>query len=250
MPRLVLVFHPTCYSSFLVVKHLYKEGLIDRVHLVNSSKTTGHAGTGLVWSVPWITVDGIPAGTDPISGEEVALMVKGGFRGGEVDPVKRFMEAVPASAYASALLALHMSIEPLMDRGFISAITRSPFTGLPPSDAMKEILDNKDYVLEELLPRASRALAVNMARDLWWSGLDKPEPPSREFVGSWLIAKAGIGRVGLPSKPLLERHRGVEALIEILESEFERLLFRVAREQRAILGDREYWALLESLGVS
>jgi predicted thioredoxin/glutaredoxin len=66
---------------------------------------------------------------------------------------------------------------------------------------------------------------------------------------SWLIAKAGIGRVGLPGNPLVLANReGVKLVSSIVESEGYRILDRVRREQETIFKDVLYTSYMESLG--
>ncbi len=245
--KVQIIIHPTCATSYKLVKHLHTAGLLDRVEITGSSRP-GDAMRHIAWSVPWIIVDGQPAATDPVSPEEVEELVKEGRIPLPRDPVEAFMNTVLHSAYASSVALLHKSIEPVLDRDLIMAALRTPLGGPKPEE-----LEVGDNVYSRWEDKLARALAISLAREIWWSYSGQPpeqiDHDTMLLVAStWLIAKASIGRAGIPDNPQGAVERG-KPVADFLARTYKSLIRRVEREQTTILGDSEYWRILEEYGV-
>ncbi|NOZ88959.1 MAG: hypothetical protein GXO15_03450 [Crenarchaeota archaeon] len=246
--RVVVYIHPTCATSYELVKALAGEGLLDAVELRDTS-SPGPVLRGAVWSVPWILVDGRPAATDPVSAEEAAEIIRGTWSRGVEDPVKAFMETVLHSAYAAALAYLHGSLRPVLDEALASAAVRAPLSGVEPRGVLEAVEAEAERLYGEWEDPIMRALGISYVREAWWASggtLSRDQlraAAAPEAVGAWLIAKASIGRAGLPPRPLPPRER-VERLASFIQRAAAGLLNRVRREQEQILGDEEYWRLL------
>ncbi|KSW12055.1 hypothetical protein CF15_04555 [Pyrodictium occultum] len=248
--KYTLYIHPTCASSYEVVKHLAGKGLLDSVRLVSTAEPAASQVLGRsVWSVPWLVVDEVPVATDPVEPAEVEaiLLGEGPLEAG--DPVEEFMEAVLHSAYAAAVAYLHGSVKPVADTALISAATRAPLRGLDVEEVAREVLERADELYAGWEDKIMRALGISFVRELWWAhGGELEKEQVRELatpgnVGLWLVAKASIGRSGLPSRPMPPRER-LERLAGFVRRGAAGLLFKVRREQETILGDEEYWKLL------
>jgi len=247
----VLYIHPTCATSYEAVKHLAAKGLLDGIRLVSTAEPAASGVLrGSVWSVPWLVVESVPVATDPVAPGEVEsiLLGEGPLRRG--DPVEEFMEAVLHSAYAAAVSYLHGSIRPVIDTAFISAATRAPLRGLDVEEVAREVAARADELYREWEDRLMRALGISFVRELWWAtrgGVTRErlrELAAPETLGLWLIAKASIGRNGLPDRPLPGPEK-LERLASFVARGAAGLLSRVKREQERILGDEEYWRLLQ-----
>ncbi|MCE4601729.1 MAG: hypothetical protein F7C08_02485 [Desulfurococcales archaeon] len=247
--RVEILIHPTCATSYKVVKHLHSKRLLGKAELAPTSSPR-HAFRARVWSVPWIIVDGIPAATDPVTPEEVESIILEGKAEIPRDPVKAFMEAVLHSAYAASVAVVHGSINPVLDEDLASAALRTPLGGPSPGQ-----LRIHDTVYMEWSNMLVRALAISLVRELWWA--TRGSPPSlvelgnlEAIAGTWLLAKASIGRAGLPGDPSSREVKGAGELAEFLSKTYNSLVKRVEREQKMILGDKEYWRLIEDLGLN
>ncbi len=246
--RIVVYIHPTCATSYELVKTLAAEGLLDSVELRDTS-IPGAVLREAVWSVPWILVDGKPAATDPVSAGEAAEIIRGTWSRDIGDPVKAFMETVLHSAYAAALVYLHGSLRPVLDEAFASAAVRAPLSGVEPRSVLEAVEAEAERLYREWEDPIMRALGIYYVREAWWASggsLSRDQlraAAAPEAVGAWLIAKASIGRAGLPPKPLPPRGR-VERLASFIQRAASGLVNRVKREQEQILGDEEYWRLL------
>ena len=254
MARVVVYVHPTCAASYEAVKELARRGLLGRVELREA--TASAALREGVWSVPWILVDGRPVATDPVPAEEVAAIVEGSWspRGG-LDPLEAFAETVLHSAIAAAVAYLNRGLRQVIDEALVSAATRAPLRGLDPSSLAREIAARSQGLYERWEDAYMRALGISYVRELWWAtrgSLDRErlrELATPENVGAWLLAKASIGRAGLPWRPLLEEER-LERLAGFIRRGAAGLVSRIKREQERILGDEEYWRILEEHLVS
>ncbi|MEB3862081.1 MAG: hypothetical protein GSR84_07675 [Desulfurococcales archaeon] len=247
--RIEILIHPTCATSYKVVKHLHSKGLLDRVELAPTSRPAS-AFKARVWSVPWIIVDGIPAATDPVTPEEAESIVREGRAEIPEDPEKAFMETVLHSAYAASVAVVHDSIAPVLDEDLASAALRTPLGGPDPGQLRVD-----DNLYREWRNMLVRALAISLVREIWWT--TRGHPPSIEglgnleaLAGTWLLAKASIGRAGLPGDPSRGEAVGARELAEFLSKAYKSLVRRIEREQKTILGDREYWRLVEDLGLA
>ena len=247
MRRVRIYIHPTCMTSYRLVKRLHEDGLLDRVELVDTSMV---APSGVfekgVWSVPWMEVDGKPAATDPVDPEEAVGIILEGWGQIPSNPAERFMETILHSMYASSLVYIHGSLRPVLSPSLASAALRTPLGGPDPHEALKAVAAREAELLERWMDRVMRVLGIGYVRTLWWAaggGHGELEPPSQTQVAVWLLSTAGMGRVGLPWRPYLDSGR-IRRLAGFIEKGFKGLLGRVAREQEAIMGDEEYWEIL------
>lgn len=248
MPAVRIHIHPTCMTSYRLVKKLYEENLLGKVKLVDTSLVApSRVLESGVWSVPWVSVDGAPAATDPVDPEEVVGIVVEGRAHLPNDPAERFMETVLHSMYASSLVYMHGSLKPVYSHSLASAAARSPLGGPEPGAVLRAVAERGEELLDKWIDAFMRVLGIGYVRTLWWAAGGGPgelEPPSQTQVAVWLLSAASMGRVGLPWKPYLDSGK-VRRLATFIEKGFKGLLNRVAREQETIMGDEEYWEILE-----
>jgi predicted thioredoxin/glutaredoxin len=245
--------HATCYSSYTLIKYLIDRGLIGRVSISDVSRASDV--DGLVLSVPWIKVGYTVAAADPVSGGEVEAMIRESYTPSIGDPLESFIKTLLASSYASSIAFLHGDLGYAAFKELAEASLRAPFTGLDVMGLVEIVKRNGRSLYEELEFKLAKVVSVNYVRDLYWASGGSL---SDEGLGgridetsilAWLIAKAGVGRVGLPGNPLVAANReGVKLLSGILESEGSRILARVREEQETIFNDPPYTNFMESLG--
>ncbi|AEM39804.1 hypothetical protein Pyrfu_1951 [Pyrolobus fumarii 1A] len=253
--RIVIVIHPTCASSYRLVKTLAKERLLDRVELVDATDPRTLLRYG-AWSVPWVVVNGVPAATDPVEPEEVAAMIRGEYKPETREAREAFRDAVIHSAFAASIAFLNDRLDLVVEPGFVSAALRAPYTHVDAERAAQEILANAKELWREIRDMVARALGVSFVRETWWSrGGNLTQDELLKLVDSgavrlWLVAKASVGRSGLPWDPRVvnERATPIEGFVRRGATG---LLRKVEREQKEILGDEEYWRILRDyIGVS
>ena len=253
--KIKIYIHPTCATSYYVVKHLASKRLLDGVEIVSTHDPAGSGVlAGRIWSVPWILLDDAPVATDPVEPGEVKAIVTGQWSNEIGDPVGAFLETVLHSAYAAAVAYLHDSVLPVLDGALVSAATRSPLSGIEPKEVIGQVGLRSGKLWAEWRDKVMRALGISFVQETWWAsneGLDREklrQIATPEIVGAWLVAKASIGRSGLPPRPLLSRE-SLEKLAGFIKRGAAGLLSKIRREQEEILGNKEYWETLRNLGI-
>ncbi len=245
----VIYVHKTCASSHGLYRSLASRGLLGSVDLRPAVAPVDDSGH-LIWSVPWLLVDGEPAGTDPLGLEVVEAAIRGERLEPPGDVGEAFMEAVLHSALAASIVLVNGSLRPVLDERFVSAALHSPLTGVDPSEAAREIAGREEDLLSGWLGKLARAVAISFVREAWWaSGGNLTAAAVSKLVESggfktWLLGKASVGRLGLPGDPrdLAENPRVAEAEDFIVKAA-PALVRRVAREQEEVLGDEEWMRL-------
>ena len=130
-----------------------------------------------------------------------------------------------------------------------SAAVRSPWTGVDPARVVELVGVVAGDLYRAWLDRMARALAVVLVRDLWWARRGRLSPADVEslvtpdLVSAWLVARASIGRAGLPPLPSPDQAI-VEAVASFARRNARGLVSKVDREQRGIASDERYWRLL------
>jgi predicted thioredoxin/glutaredoxin len=241
-----LYIHPSCHSSYNLVKQLLRSGLLKRIHIVNTAVKINEAFDRIIWSVPWLEQNDIPLAADPLRGDEVEEIVKGEWARGLGDPVKRFSKAVLSSQAALTLYMLHGSIKPLLSKRLILAATRLYLAAkdelqVELNRATKLIEEEEESVREYLDVMAGKILAMGFVRELYFSlgGKIPEEPPRKEKLALWLLSKASLGRMGLPY-PFFDLTRKVEGIYYELEAGYNELVEHVREEQEKIAEDKEF----------
>ena len=244
MAEVLVLVHRSCASSYKLYKELLSRGLLGRVRLVPVRGP--EYGGRLVWSVPWLLYNGEPAGSDPLDPGVVEAAVEGSRLEPPADPVEAFMEAVLHSSAASSLVALNYSLEPVLSEDLAKAALHTPLTGMDPGEVLARVRAEARGLLGEWSVKIGRALAVGFVRELWWSrgGSLSPEDVEsaveEDYFRLWLLAKASLGRSGLPSDPRFKPNPIVEEAESFLLRVGPILAERVEREQRELIEDEEW----------
>ena len=248
---ITIYFHPSCATSYEVIRGLKAAGALEKVRLVRTVSPSA-ALAARVWSVPWVTIDGAPVATDPTSADEVLAILRG-ERVDVGDAEEAFMTAVLHSSFASAVALLHGDVKPVVDEEFVSAALRAPLSGADVKKAAEAIRSKSSRLFEEWRDKIRRALAVSFVREAYWASGGAITPEGLEglasplSVGLWVIGKASIGRSALPAVPSRPPTEDFEAIASFVRRSARGLLLKVAEEQRAIYSDAEYLKLVESL---
>jgi len=251
---LKVIVHPTCPSSRSLLLGLEERGLLGKVDVVvavDPWRSTS-ISRGIVWSVPWvIRDDGTPIAADPVSTDELEVIIQGGDMNISKDPMDAFVEAVLHSGYATVVSLLHESLEPVLDLGFVSAALRSPLTHEDPDAFIKSVRRELDSLYSRIRGKLLRAAAIGFARDLYWAlgrridGETLGRAATSWNVATWMIAKASIGRIGLPSIPGKPRAAG--EIADFLARTSNGLARRIRKEQEEIVSDERFNEILRAL---
>ncbi len=237
-----LVIHPFCYSSYRLLKNLLNDGenlgkikIFSGINPVSSKLFDYH-----LWSVPWLALKSSPIATDPLSYDEVKTILSGG-KPKISDVEKVFVRGVLASGYASSISLLHESFESVLDNVFLQAIFRSRLTGISPS-IIREI--DLDSLYRESVEKIVKSVSYNFIRETYWASGERKFKKALKnidasMIGSWLLAKASVGRIGHPLDPFKVKKASRDILL-FLKDNKDLVADWIVREQREIRGDSTY----------
>ena len=253
MGRITVYIHPTCMSSYKLIKQLHLEGLLSKVGVRNTSRGA-EAMERKIYSVPWVLMGDNPVATDPVSAGEIKELILSGSISVKSSPRDLFVNSIISSAFMAAQVLLRKDVRVALEREFLEAALRSRVGGYEPRVVVEDVTGKGGELYETLEPFLARSLAYSYVRELLWAKGLGSEPDfdivsRKEIVGSWILAKASIGRAFLPNKPVIVGHSGVEAIAEIVLEKGEAIARSIREEQETIMRDEEYWNILESLGV-
>ena len=254
MRKVEVFIHPTCISSYHLVKGLLERRLLDKL-VLHVACDPSYALKRGAFSVPWVVVDGVPTAADPVSVDEVESIIEGKPLE-PLDPVTAIKNTILHSGYLSSVVALWGSFKPVVTVDVISIATRSYLTRVDVYEALRAVSAKGEELYRELIGQITRSLAVGFTRELFWASngaLDEETLKSTAtplVVGAWLIAKASVGRIGLPSRPW---KAGKEVAIEVanfIQRSSKGLLNKVKEEYTVIASDEDYWRVVEACGAA
>ena len=243
-----MLIHPTCSSSYSLVKKLIEENTISRVKLV-SMENPFQIINYKAWSVPWVIVDGQAVAADPIEYPELEAIIENRelvIR----DPLEAFKNTIIHSGYLSSIVALWGSINPVLNNEVISVAIREPITKINVEYVRERIVEKKEEIYRETIDVAHRTLGVAFVRELLWASRgeltedDLIKYINPLIVKTWLIAKASIGRIGLPRDPWSRGSESAEAISNFISRSARGILNKVRREYEEITSDQEYWMVI------
>ncbi len=260
-----MLIHPTCLSSYRLIKNLIEKNTISRVKLVlmeNPFQIINYKA----WSVPWIIVDGQAAATDPVEYSELEAIIEN--RELVVrDPLEAFKNTIIHSGYLSSIVALWGSINPVLNNEVIlwgsinpvlnneviSVAIRKPITKIDVEYVKERIVEKKEEIYREIIDVVYRTLGIAFVRELLWASrgelteddLTKYVDPL--IVKTWLIAKASIGRIGLPRDPWSRGSESAEAISNFISRSARGILNKVKREYEEITSDEDYWRVIREI---
>lgn len=254
MRRVEVFIHPTCISSYYLVKGLAERSLLNKLVLYVACDPSYALKRG-AFSVPWVVVDGVPTAADPVSVDEVELIIEG--RSLEpLDPFTAIKNTILHSGYLSSIVALWGSLKPVIMVDVISIATRSHLTRVDVHEALRAVLAKGEELYKELVGQVTRSLAVNFTRELFWASngaLDEKTLKSTAtplVIRAWLIAKASIGRVGLPSRPWKAGEEVAKEVANFIQRGSKRVLNKVKEEYTVITSDEDYWRVIKTCGAA
>ncbi len=257
MSRYVLYVHPTCWSSYRVVKHLISTDLLsNEVRVVSLDHPPDDAIKHGVLSVPLLASEGEALATDPLKPELVAALLRGGDTRPYVprnveEAYERLVKTVLASSYMLSVLLVHEDLGVIARTGFLRLAARTGLGGVREGELLNEVVSRGDELLSKIRVKGPKALAYGFVRELYWvSGPnieDALASVNASLIGAWLLAKVSVGRAGIPLPQNLGRVREVSRKVtSVLLSESKQVIDYVVKEQETILRDEEYLNAIKS----
>ena len=256
----VLVIHPTCKTSYSLIKALStNKSLLKETIIIDAASNPSYTLRLEVLSVPAIVVDSEPVYAGPIDIEKAITVLQDPktIVESSSDP-RNLAERIPliiGDSQALSSILVYNGLEAVL--GFKNTIRAGLGVrehGIV-DEAIKEFVDSRELV-ESAYRKAVRNLAYNTIRLLYWTYCkrfkrlrDVEEFLSLDHLALMLEASSTYGRIGLihyRRKSLVEKTRPV---YEYIREKYDRIIDYVTREQEEIIGDEEYLGLLEEKGV-
>ena len=248
MAGYTLLVHPLCKSSYSLLRGLDEKGLLGEFKVVVLDRPLTSTIRGFPWSVPMILDSkGTPLAMDPLGVEEAESILAGDAV--VEDDVEQFTRSILYSAYASATVLSHRSLEPLLDHSFLAPALRLPLRRVDYRAALDKLRRGLERLYEENKEVIAKALSLSIVRFLYYSGVRDPDRLSTavngDSVSAMIHSMASIGRVNTPLDP--GRADMSDYIASFIARRAKGLLRKIAGEHEEITGDEDYWRLIERL---
>ena len=254
--KYIILIHPTCYTSYRLLKKLSRERMLNKVKLVDVAVNPHIAFRYRILSVPAIIIDEKPVYAGPIDLDKAIELLNGNMESIRREHVD-FNDIVKAVADSFALSSIVVVHGPKTALNFKETIKAS--IGLVDDNELDERIRellSSDELVAKMYAKAVRNVAYNIVRILYWtygkrlsSLRDLEEFLSLDHIALLLEAFTILGRIGLKHlrrKNLVEKARRV---YEYLVENFSTIHSRVFEEQDQIIFDDEYMDILRINGV-
>lgn len=203
-------YHPACFTSYKLLR-LLREEAIDGVELVNVERSPHLSVSRRILTVPLIFRGGEAIYGGPIDLQVAKEALLGRSPKVSVGDVQGALIAgVADSAAVSALVLAAGSLLPLLElKDFIVATTGLYFDeerDRKLSEALEIISSDDGSLFNSSRHKFISTLVYNKAREDIYLGIDKKEP--EDFL-SWFVAKASVGRAGVPFTTSVEHYKAI-----------------------------------------
>lgn len=259
MTNAVVLIHPTCYTSYKLVKTLYEHKLLDSIELIDVAQKPSTALEYSILSVPAIVVNGKPLYAGPIDLDRALRLIGGDVEAISVDlDVEDLADSiigVVADSLALSAITIYNGIEQAL---YFKNTIRAGI-GLVDEELLEKALTtvkSSSSYREKLVRKAARNLAYNTIRMLYWSYgkrirtlRDLGEFLSLDHLALIIEALSISGRIGLVHYRRSKLIEKIRPVYEYITENFTRIASSVFREQDEIIFDDEYIGILRSKGI-
>jgi predicted thioredoxin/glutaredoxin len=241
-----ILLHHTCKSSYTLYKALKNTpGVQFEMIGVPYFPYLKH----YVLSVPAVFKDGELVLLDPVEPEDVLMLISGKTEKelSVEDAVENFIRGVMASQALLVTVMLYKSLKPLLIPELVSVLSRAKYYGQEHKtpQILEKIRASETELLSEHWEHLVKLLTFSLVREMYWLGIDIDEV-EKSHIKMWILAKATLGRVGLPYPRPTVPDVVVNAVYATLKEAGRRYLDKVAEEQSMILGDAEFLSLIQA----
>ncbi len=133
---------------------------------------------------------------------------------------------------------LYKSLKPLLIPELVSVLSRAKYYGQEHKtpQILEKIKASETELLSEHWEHLVRLLTFSLVREMYWLGFDIDEV-EKSHIKMWILAKATLGRVGLPYPRPTVPDVVVDAVYATLKEAGRRYLDKIAEEQSIILNE-------------
>lgn len=238
-----IVIHHTCKSSYVLYKAL--RGVNDIKFEMAATPYFTYL-KDYILSVPAVFYNNELVLLDPVEPDDV-MALKEGKNEKELaidKAIENFVKGITASQAILTTVMLHKSLKPALDPHLASILTRAKFHNqekkLP--QIVENIIKREGEIFAEHWETFIKLLTYGFIREIMWLEIEIDEI-DKTHIKTWLLAKATVGRLGLPyPRPTVPQHV-VEAIYTTLREAGRRYLDRLKEEQQMIQNDTEFLSL-------
>jgi len=241
-----IVLHHTCKSSYTLYKALKgTPGLKFEMATLPYFPYLRQ----YVLSVPAVFVNERLLLLDPVEPGDVQALLDGKTEK-ELDVDEAVENAVRGVMASQALLSavmLYKSLKPILDPELAAVISRARFHRQEHKtpQIIQRIMEREEEILTEHWEHLVKLLTFGLVREMYWLGIDVEEV-EKSHIKMWLLAKATVGRLGLPHPVPKTREEVVDSVYAVLREAGRRYMDRVAEEQQIIQSDAEFTSLIQA----
>jgi predicted thioredoxin/glutaredoxin len=151
-----------------------------------------------------------------------------------------------SQALLSAVM-LYKSLKPILDPELAAVISRARFHRQEHKtpQIIQRLREREEEILTEHWEHLVKLLTFGLVREMYWLGIDVEEV-EKSHIKMWLLAKATVGRLGLPHPVPETREEVVDSVYAVLREAGRRYMDRVAEEQQIIQSDAEFTSLIQA----
>ncbi|MGB9705702.1 MAG: thioredoxin, partial [Pyrobaculum sp.] len=193
-----IVLHHTCKSSYTLYKALKgTPGLKFEMATLPYFPYLRQ----YVLSVPAVFVNERLVLLDPVEPGDVQALLDGKTEK-ELDVDEAVENAVRGVMASQALLSavmLYKSLKPILDPELAAVISRARFHRQEHKtpQIIQRLREREEEILTEHWEHLVKLLTFGLVREMYWLGIDVEEV-EKSHIKMWLLAKATVGRLGLP----------------------------------------------------
>ncbi len=142
---------------------------------------------------------------------------------------------------------LYKSLKPLLIPELVSVLSRAKHYGQEHKtpQILEKIKASETELLSEHWEHLVKLLTFSLVREMYWLGVDIDEV-EKSHIKMWILAKATLGRLGLPYPRPTVPDVVVDAVYTTLKEAGRRYLDKVTEEQSIILNDAEFLSLMQT----
>ncbi len=241
-----IVLHHTCKSSYTLYKALRG---VSGVEFEMAGVPYFPYLRRYVLSVPAVFKNGELVLLDPVEPDDV-IALRDGKTQKELDvdeAVENFVRGIMASQALLATVMLYKSMKPVLDPDLVSVLSRARYHQQEDKTPkiLERIKEKEGEILSEHWEHLLKLLTFGLVREMYWLGVDMEEV-EKSHVKMWILAKATVGRLGLPLPKPAVPNEVVDAVYTTLKESGRRYLDRVVEEQSIILGDADFLSLIQA----
>lgn len=241
----------------MLIKDLLRYHIIDKVRLINVSKNIIHTLSNKVLVVPAVFVDDKLWLIDPFKSKYIVDLILNRRKYLEAptninEAFDAFINTIKYNISLILPVLILKSFKPLIDREFIAVASKLRAANKEHlvNELIKNIVRNEPKIISNLYDEAVRTIAVNFIRETYWvlKSVERIKTyVSRDAIGSWILSKMSIGRIGLPY-PVEIHEKLINSVYEFAITNLDGIVSYVTKEQRKILSDLEYNEALVKYG--